>query len=197
MAKKHDLTPREQAAVKLFLHEGETLSPVAVMRLAYPGSLEDFDRLNDVAASASRWIRTQKVKAYMDEQRAILNDRKAKERMKIEAEIVARFQTSADTGGHKIDGFVDYSQPSAQLAKLNELINTASDPGEVLDAMKVLLSKQAELAPGRKDSPQARVYLPLACSECRLKAILNEVRLHHPDVQARLRTISDDLKNNP
>jgi hypothetical protein len=199
MAKKtQELSIREQAAIRLYLYENEDLSPVYVYRLAHPGSLEDWDKLKDPAASASRWIRTEKVVQYMTEQRAILNDRKSKERMKIESEVTARLQASRDTSDHKIPGFVDYSQPKAQLAKLNELINTASDPGEVLDAMKVLLSKQAELAPARKESPQVRAYLPLRCSDCHLYRLIGEVQQHHPDLQARLREISNELKeNNP
>ncbi len=195
MAKKtSSLTPREEAAVRLFLHEGEDLSPVFIYKLAHRGSLEEVEHLADIAASASRWIRSKKVTQYMNEQRAIFNDRKAKERMKIESEVTARIQASADPGKHTVPGFVDYSDPKAQLAKLNQLINTASDPGEALDAMKVLLSKQAELAPAREPEKQQRFYLPLACSECHLKAMFNEIRLNHPELQARLHDISDIVK---
>ena len=196
MAKKtSSLTPREEAAVRLFLHEGEDLSPVFIYKLAHRGSLEEVEHLADIAASASRWIRSKKVTQYMNEQRAIFNDRKAKERMKIESEVTARIQASADPAKHTVPGFVDYSDPKAQLAKLNELINTASDPGEALDAMKVLLSKQAELAPAREPEKQQRFYLPLACSECHLKAMFNEIRLNHPELQARLHEISDIVKS--
>ena len=169
-----ELTVREEAAIRLYLHEGEDISPVYLYRLAHPGSLQEVDSLKDLPASASRWIRSKKVTQYMDEQRAILNDRKAKERMKIESEITARIQASADPGKHTVPGFVDYSDPKAQLAKLNELINTASDPGEALDAMKVLLSKQAELAPAREPEKQQRFFLPLCCSECPLYAMAGE-----------------------
>ncbi len=189
------LTPREEAAVRLYLYEGEDLSPVFVYKLAHRGSLEEVEHLADIAASASRWIRSKKVLQYMNEQRAIFNDRRDKERMKIESEVTARIQASADPGKHTVPGFVDYSQPSAQLAKLNELINTASDPGEVLDAMKVLLSKQAELAPARAPEKQQRFYLPLCCTECHIKAIFNEIRLNHPDLQARLHEVSDIVKS--
>ena len=194
MAKKtSSLTPREEAAVRLFLHEGEDLSPVFIYKLAHRGSLEEVEHLADIAASASRWIRSKKVTQYMNEQRAIFNDRKAKERMKIESEVTARIQASADPAKHTVPGFVDYSIPANQIRKLNELVNTATDPGEVLDALKVILNKQGEIAPPQQDKPM-RFYLPLSCKECHLKAILNEVRLNHPDLQSRLREISDELK---
>lgn len=169
-----ELTEREQAAIRLYLFENEEISPVKLYRMAYAGSLKEVDSLKDLPASASRWLRSKKVSKYLDEQRAILNDRKAKERMKIESEVTARIQASADTGKHTVPGFVDYSDPKAQLAKLNELINTASDPGEALDAMKVLLSKQAELAPAREPEKVSRFYRPLCCDQCPLYAMAGE-----------------------
>lgn len=194
MAKKtQDLSIREQAAIRLYLYENEDLSPVYVYRLAHPGSLEDWDKLKDPAATASRWIRSEKVVQFLSEQRAIIADRKTKQRMKMEAEVAARFQASRESGKNAAPGFVDYSIPANQIRKLNELVNTATDPGEVLDALKVILNKQGEIAPPQQDKPM-RFYLPLSCKECHLKAILNEVRLNHPDLQARLREISEDLK---
>ena len=169
-----ELTEREQAAIRLYLFENEEISPVKLYRMAYAGSLKEVDSLKDLPASASRWLRSKKVSKYLDDQRAILNDRKAKERMKIESEVTARIQASAGPAKHTVPGFVDYSDPKAQLAKLNELINTANDPGEALDAMKVLLSKQAELAPAREPEKQQRFYLPLSCSECPLYAMAGE-----------------------
>lgn len=189
-----ELSEREQAAIRLYLYENEEISPVKLYRTAYAGSLREVDSLKDLPASASRWLRSKKVSKYLDEQRAILNDRKAKERMKIESEAVARIQASATAGKHMIPGFVDYSQPSAQLNKLNELINTASDPGEVLDALKVLLSKQTELAP-QKTEKASRFYRPLVCSDCPLYAMAGDVlRLraaqdynsHAPGIQAEI-----------
>lgn len=189
-----ELTERERAAIRLALYENEEISPVKLYRMAYAGSLQEVDSLKDLPASASRWLRSKKVSKYMDEQRAILNDRKAKERMKIESEVAARLQASAGPGKRVTPGFVDYSDPKAQLAKLNELINTASDPGEALDAMKVLLSKQAELSP-RKSDNASRVYLPLSCHRCPLHAMAGDVlRLraaqnydgHAPGIQAEI-----------
>ena len=62
--------------------------------------------------------------------------------------------------------FVDYSSPAAQRAKLNELINTASDPGEALDALKVIIQGQRADREAAKEGRVNRVYLPLTCDSC-------------------------------
>ena len=74
-------------------------------------------------------------------------------------------------------GLVDYSDPRNQLRKLNSLINGSKDAGETLDALKVMISKQSDLAPEKKTEPPVRVYVPLSCDACPLykdaKAKLN------------------------
>ena len=64
--------------------------------------------------------------------------------------------------------YVDYSDPSAQRAKLNELINTATEPGEALDALKVIISGQRADRDAAKEGRTVRAYLPVSCHECPL-----------------------------
>ena len=64
--------------------------------------------------------------------------------------------------------FVDYSSPAAQQAKLNELVNTASDPGEALDALKVIIQGQKADREAAKEGRVQRVYLPISCEACPL-----------------------------
>ena len=64
--------------------------------------------------------------------------------------------------------FVDYSSPAAQQAKLNELVNTADDPGEALDALKVIIQNQKADRDAAKEGRVQRVYLPISCDSCPL-----------------------------
>lgn len=63
---------------------------------------------------------------------------------------------------------VDYSNPDAQREKLNELVNTADDPGEALDALKVIIQTQKADRDAAKEGRTQRVYLPLSCDSCPL-----------------------------
>ena len=64
--------------------------------------------------------------------------------------------------------FVDYSSPAAQQAKLNELVNTAADPGEALDALKVIIQGQKADREAAREGRTVRAYLPQACNDCPL-----------------------------
>lgn len=64
--------------------------------------------------------------------------------------------------------FVDYSSPAAQQEKLNELVNTADDPGEALDALKVIIQSQKADRDAAKEGRVQRVYLPITCESCPL-----------------------------
>ena len=69
-----------------------------------------------------------------------------------------------NTGGK----LVDYSDPANQRNKLNELVNTADDPGDALDALKVIISGQRDDKQAAREGRQVRAYLPLLCYECPL-----------------------------
>lgn len=64
--------------------------------------------------------------------------------------------------------FIDFSRPENQTAKLNELVNTASDPGEALDALKVIIQGQRADRDAAKEGRTVRAYLPVSCSDCPL-----------------------------
>ena len=66
----------------------------------------------------------------------------------------------------KSSNFVDYSSPAAQQAKLNELVNTADDPGEALDALKVIIQAQKADREAAREGRTVRAYLPQACTDC-------------------------------
>lgn len=160
------MTLREKAAAVLYVYGIET-SPAKLYTIAHPGSLETVEALADIRAVASRWIRSQKVLEYVQRERAALEARQAQERKRIESETLARVQAERDDSLAG-DGLVDYSVPSNQLRKLNTLINGSKDSGEALDALKVMIAKQSELAPASRPEKTPRVYLPLTCHECPL-----------------------------
>lgn len=64
--------------------------------------------------------------------------------------------------------YKDYSRPDNQTEKLNELVNTATDAGDALDALKVIISAQRADKESAKDGKQVRAYVPISCTECPL-----------------------------
>ncbi len=163
---KNELTIRERAAALLFIHGLET-SPARLYTIAHRGSLEAVEALSDLRATASRWFHSAKVQDFVQREKAAYDAQKATERKGVEAEVLARVQAQGD---NSLDGagLVDYSRPANQLAKLNSLINGSRDAGETLDALKVMIAKQSELAPEVRRENPVRVYLPLACHDCPL-----------------------------
>lgn len=179
MPKTTQLTIREQAAIKLLII-GEITSPQQLYRIAYADSLEAVEALADLPANASRWLRSQRVQNYLEAEKAAYNAKREKDRLKIEADALAKYGKESSQTSTTHPDFTDYSSPAAQIAKLNELVNTAKDPGEVLDALKVLISKQNELQAGMqetKDRKVQRFYTPLQCRDCPLyKAKAEEIK---------------------
>jgi len=94
-------------------------------------------------------------------------------------------QNLNDPGGNKrtkTDGQkpvlrVDYTNPKNQADKLNELINTADDPSEALDALKVIISSQRADKESAKQGRQVRTYIPINCTDCPLYQGVKEKNL--------------------
>ncbi len=63
---------------------------------------------------------------------------------------------------------IDYSDPKAQTDKLNELINTADDPGEALDALKVIIQTQKADREAARSQKSVIYYRPVRCNQCKL-----------------------------
>lgn len=162
MALKKELTDREKFVLRAAVALNETSSSV-LFRLAYDGSEADLSGLKALPSTASHWFATPKVQAFIEAERAAYQARKMKERERIEQEVTER-QKEGQTTKKK---FVDYSDPVNQRQKLNELVNTATDPDEVLDALKVLIVKLPPENPNGNQR-QIRAYLPLNCRECPL-----------------------------
>lgn len=63
---------------------------------------------------------------------------------------------------------IDYSDPANQARKLNELVNSADDPGEALDALKVIISTQKADREAARDKKAVGAYVPITCYDCPL-----------------------------
>lgn len=170
MQTKQELTKREEAVLRLYVLTGETMQIKQLFRLAYDGGEEDINRLSSLPSLATRWMKSHRVAQFLETQRAAERERKDKERMRIESEILARVAGKGKAEQHpKFPKFIDYSKPENQVRKLNELINTAKSPDSALDALKIAIARQEELAPAKRSSERAsRVYLPLRCEKCPL-----------------------------
>lgn len=171
------ISEREQAVIRYAIAYAIT-DKTLLYRLAYDGSRADLEKVNNISNGiASRWFNTQKIQAFYQTELAAWNDRRTKEKAAIAAEAVARKEQQAH------DGLIDYSSPKAQVAKLNELVNTATDPGEALDALKVMIARQGDLAPEKKTEGNQqqvqRFYTPITCGSCPIKKAYH--KLTHPE----------------
>lgn len=65
-------------------------------------------------------------------------------------------------------GPVDYTDPKQQRRKLNELVNSATDQRETLDALKTIISMQKDDRDAAREQKTVRAYLPMTCTGCPL-----------------------------
>ena len=64
--------------------------------------------------------------------------------------------------------YTDFSKPENQFRKLNELVNTATDSAETLDALKVIMSAQKADREAARDGKVVKCYIPMSCKDCKL-----------------------------
>ena len=174
---KRELTKREKAILRLYVVTGEKMQVKEAFTLAYDGGEKDIALLSTIPSLATRWMQSPRVVEFLETERAAERDRQAKERARIESAYQAKTAAGSKRGPGSA-AFVDYGRPENQMKKLNELINQADDPGEALDALKVVISRQEALAPEKRTAASKhRVYLPLRCETCPLyqkeKLLLN------------------------
>lgn len=160
------LTDREKAAIYLHVFGGVDDWKLLYM-IADNGpekAPEQIDR-----SVASKWKNSGKIQALIQsissEKAAIMADGIDRGKRAAEEERAESVRTNSDEKPARAK-YVDYSSPAAQRAKLNELINTASDPGEALDALKVIIQGQRADREAAKEGRVNRVYLPLTCDSC-------------------------------
>lgn len=155
-----ELTDREAAILRYGIAFNIT-SPAKLYALAVDGSRD--------AAVATRWKQSQKVQEFLARETALWQEKQKAEKMRIEAEVLAR--VSARNKVSKpiaAEGEIDYTDPENIIRKLNVLINTAKDPKDLLDALKMMVATAPKPEQAEGHARQIRAYLPLTCERCPL-----------------------------
>lgn len=164
------ISTREQAAIRLYILDGERIPREQLFRIAYDGSEEDIGRLASTPSLATRWFQSGRIQEYYNEQKTLEADRRERERAAIKADIVAQMKN--DTAAVANSETPDYTDPRQAVAKLNSIIFSAKDSSEALDGLKVLLQRQQELAAAsatnKPEAKQMRFFVPLQCHDCPL-----------------------------
>lgn len=161
------ITEREKAAVRLHVF-GNVEDWRLLYIMAGGDQHPDKKRFRD---SVSKWKQSQKVKNEIDFQR---REKYATDQMLKETlleEIKRERDNGRETGENEAPRKAkrqeaDYTSPAAQKRLLNDLINETNDPGEKLDALKVIISGQRDDRQAAKEGRQVRAYLPINCREC-------------------------------
>ena len=168
-----ELTPREKNAL-FGLASGFLDNWTECYIIAYDGPAEKVETQTALSSSVSRW----KNSAIVQREFQIISERieraKREEREKIlndERESDKGRENSVHTETAKpaqIDKYTDFSKPENQFKKLNELVNTATDSAETLDALKVIMSAQKADREAARDGKVVKCYIPITCKDCKL-----------------------------
>lgn len=166
------LTTRQQAGLHA-LATGLVKTWKEAYLIASDKSTADVENLAALPSLVTRWKQKNDTQQAFKEITNIVNDHDAKNREKGRQEERDRQNAEGSEGtdgqpGRKKAGKIDYSDPANQTAKLNELINTADDPGEALDALKVIIQTQKADRDAAKAQKTVQYYRPLRCNECPL-----------------------------
>ena len=166
--KQHELTDREKAAL-LYLATGFIKTWKQAYIIGHDKPAEIVAAGTGIDTSAGRWKNNP---AVQEQFRIFQNYLHERDEYYLNA---GRGEIDTDNDGENVHpdgltrrGFVDYQNPVNQSRKLNEIINGASDPGEALDALKVIISSQKADRDAAKDSKTVRSYVPITCPECPL-----------------------------
>ena len=165
---KKTLSEREKAAIYLHVYGGVDNWKL-LYKIASPGNY-DAPETSSFNTLVSSWKNSTKIKALLA---AIQKDRDALEnQLRAEGITIGKTEllSAAENEGNEGNNgrIVDYSKPENQRRKLNELINTAADPNDALDALKVIISGQKDDRQAAKEGRAVRAYLPLLCYQCPL-----------------------------
>lgn len=168
-----ELSVSEQAAIYWAVFGGETDWKRVYMAAAGWNETEAEENTLTLAQYTSRWKGTAKFKREF-QRVSLIKERMIKDIQDVAYEEGRR--AAIKQGEAKLDedaprmvaGQTDYTDPRAQKEKLNEIINTAKDSGEALDALKVIIQGQRQDTEAAKNNKVQRFYTPLQCRDCPL-----------------------------
>lgn len=138
---------------------------------------EEIQKQTALKSTVTRWKQHPEIQKAYNNAVAILKDRDEKIREEAQRAISQDSGEETTTGdnvrtktqkGRKVAGTVDYTNPTEQARKLNELVNTATDPGEALDALKVIIASQKADRESAREGKRVVFYTPLKCRDCPL-----------------------------
>lgn len=172
---KH-LTERENA-VLFALALGVIDSWPKAYILANQRPEEEIEKQSALKSTVTRWKQHPEIQKAYNNAVAILKAREDKIREEAQRAVIqdsGEDNTGGDNvrtkaqRGRKIAGGVDYTNPAEQARKLNELVNNAEDPGEALDALKVIIASQKADRESAREGKRVVFYTPLRCKDCPL-----------------------------
>lgn len=123
----------------------------------------------NLAPIVSRWKNSPKISEYLQrlqEEHGALIEKAREEGRQEERGRNSEPGTRTDKNG--ADALIDYSDPQQQRRKLNELVNTAEDQKEALDALKTIIATQKDDREAARERKQIQSYLPMKCKSCPL-----------------------------
>ena len=135
---------------------------------AYDGTLQKVTSQKAITTSVSRWHNSARIQKAFETISAQVEEMRETERKK------AGFGEDSDKAGESVrtstNGrkYTDFSRPENQFRKLNELVNTATDSAETLDALKVIMSAQKADREAARDGKVVKCYIPISCKDCKL-----------------------------
>lgn len=169
MDTKKELSLKDKVAVKSLVY-GIVQNWSDAFKIAYDGTQKDIDKIKYLPTIVSRWKRSPKIQDFYND---CLYQYKQQKQTLIEQYL--REEGNQEKGkGESIHtkrgktALVDFSNPTNQMQKLNELVNNSDDVGETLDALKVIISSQKADRESAREGKQVKVYLPITCNECPL-----------------------------
>lgn len=166
------ITEREKAAIIYQLITGASWPEVYT--IARNAKLEDIPSTANLASTAVRWRNSEKIRAYYDEQKTLLEAREKAQAERIRAEVMKEQETGTGESektngkkGSKTGAKIDYNNPENRLQLYNDIITQAQDdPKTQLDAAKLLEQIQKDDRTAAKEQRQTRFYLPQTCDSC-------------------------------
>lgn len=168
---KKDTTLREKTAI-FALAAGYIKTWQQCYIAAYPDRENDAENLRSLPSIVSRWKSSPAIRNEFERAQKYMQNRDLDTKDKVRAIIQQEKGETGDNertkGTPQKRAFVDFSRPENQTAKLNELVNTADDTGEALDALKVIIATQKADRDAAKEGRVVRAYLPISCTDCPL-----------------------------
>ena len=170
------LTKRENAIIYA-LASGVIESWSEAYILAHQKPEEEIRKQTALYSTVTRWKQNPVIVNAYNSALALIKAREDKIREEAQRAKIQDSGEETTTGdnvrteskpGRKVAGNVDYTNPAEQARKLNELVNTATDPGEALDALKVIIASQKADRESAREGKRVVFYTPLRCKDCPL-----------------------------